>query len=300
MFVFLDETFRVDRATGVRFGALCGIGIPEDEFAAVQTDIRRLRRPYHGKVLKEDAEIKGSKLLTRTTFDVVDRKGFSDHLNLAVDLLNFAKYRKLPVFGVVCFEESLSSFVCGDADRLDNTFRFLFERIDLYMKRHLPGRYAKLVFDNRDHRTHKQNARAITNFFSRSHIGLSYDSIFRVTMFAVSEGHNYGLQLADLVTTVIGLKFQGEQRSDCLWQIMRRLIPIERVGIHKQSSLKVIKQKPVALGEPPATKGSAALPPMAEPKRASTEPEQLQSSLPEPISQEYKCGNPSRYRTDHE
>jgi hypothetical protein len=61
------------------------------------------------------------------------------------------------------------------------------------MKREFPGRIAKLVFDNRDHRTNELNARAITNFFVGSSLGLGYDSILRVPMFAVSQGHNYGL-----------------------------------------------------------------------------------------------------------
>ena len=70
--------------------------------------------------------------------------------------------------------------MCDNETALDITYRYLFERIDAYMKREYPGRFAKLVFDNCDYQTDEKNARAITNFFSRSRLGLGYDSLIRV------------------------------------------------------------------------------------------------------------------------
>jgi hypothetical protein len=244
MFVFLDETFRTHLNTRTRFGALCGIAIPEDLFHSVQADVFAVRRPYHGTVLGEDDEIHGADLLNGTTFKVLERKGFSYHWNLAEELLLFARRQRLRVFSVVCFRSDLHSFVCGDDRNLDVTFRYLFERIDLYMKREFPRRFAKLVFDNRDHRTHEKNARAITNFFVRSSIGLGYDSIVRVPFFAVSQGHNYGLQLADLIATVIGLRFQGEKRILPLWRIVHDMLVMQQVGGQWQSSLKILRSHP--------------------------------------------------------
>jgi hypothetical protein len=250
MLVFLDETFRTHAGTGTRFGALCGIGIPEDLFHSVQADIYGVRRPYHGTVLGEEDEIHGAHLLNETTFKVMERQGYSYHWNLAEELLLYARRRSLRVFGVVCFRSDLHSFVCGDDRNLDVTFRYLFERIDLYMKREFPQRFAKLVFDNRDHRTHEKNARAITNFFVRSTVGLGYDSLLRVPFFAVSQGHNYGLQLADLITTVIGLRFQGEKRILPLWRIVHDMLIMQPVGEQIQSSLKIMR--PRANCGPPA------------------------------------------------
>ena len=134
--------------------------------------------------------------------------------------------------------------MCDDEVNLDVTYRYLFERIDSYMKREFAGRVAKLVFDNRDHRTHEKNARAITNFFVRSPIGLGYDSILRIPFFAVSQGHNYGLQLADLITTVIALFFQGRREFKPLWQIVKGMLYMAQVGGQKQSSLKVMRDRP--------------------------------------------------------
>ncbi|MFW6132741.1 MAG: DUF3800 domain-containing protein [Planctomycetota bacterium] len=211
MLVFLDETFRRHARTGRRFGALSGVAIPEDVFQSFQSLVFHCRRPYHNMgILDPNDELHGTSLLNKTTRKMREKRGYSYHWNLVEDVLNLAQSQQVRVFGVVCFRSPLHTFVCGDQSQLDVTYRYLFERIDRYVKREYPGRVAKLIFDNRDHRTHVKNARAITNFFVRSQIGLGYDSILRVPFFAVSQGHNYGLQVADLVTTVIGLRFQGE------------------------------------------------------------------------------------------
>lgn len=244
MLVFLDESFRVNENTNRPFGVLSGVAIPEDVFHSFQHDFFLVRRPYHGTVLPEDAEIKGKELLNKATLKTIRLRGASAQWSLAQDILGFARARKIKVFGVVCFRPGLQSFVCGDDAMLDVTFRYLFERIDTYVKREFPGRVAKLVFDNRDHRTHEKNARAITNFFVRSATGLGYDSILRIPLFAVSQGHNYGLQLADLVTTVIALSFQGKRDFAPLWRIVKQMLYEVPVGGQIQTSLKVMRHQP--------------------------------------------------------
>lgn len=244
MLVFLDESFRKHDRTRRDFGVLAGVAIPEDIFHQFQGDFYRARKPYHGHVLGEDAEIHGKELLCKATLRRRAIHGYSYHWNLAQELLDLARSRRIIVFGVVCFIPGLKSFVCNNETALDATYRYLFERIDNYMKREFPGRNAKLVFDNRDHQTHEKNARAITNFFVRSVVGSSYDSIIRVPFFAVSQGHNYGLQLADLVTTVIGLKYQGKQEYRPLWDIVSRMMYKTPVGGYTQTSLKVMRHAP--------------------------------------------------------
>lgn len=243
MLVFLDESFRKHRRTGIQLGVLSGVAIPEDVFHDFQRDMFGVRKPYHGHVLGADSEVHGTQLLRNATLKTISKRGFSLHWNLAEELLQFAKSRWFKVFGVVCFQEGLNSLVCDDEVNLDLTYRYLFERIDMYMKREFPGRFAKLVFDNRDHKTDEKNSRAITNFFVRSHMGLGYDSILRIPFFAVSQGHNYGLQLADLITTVIGLRFQGRKEYRSLWKIVRDMLYIADVGGRRQSSLKVMRDQ---------------------------------------------------------
>jgi hypothetical protein len=242
MLVFLDESFREHARSKYKFGVLAGIAIPEDTYHDFQHDFFYVRKPYHGHVLSESSEIKGKELLTKKTLSIRMQHGTSAHWSLAEDLLGFAKSRGIKVFGVVCFRSDLHSFVCNDEKAMDVTFRYLFERIDIYMKREFPGRVAKIVFDNRDHQTHEKNAKAITSFFVKSPLGLGYDSILRMPLFAVSQGHNYGLQLADLVTTVIALYFQGKRDFFPLWKIIKDMLYTVPQGGRIQTSLKVMRQ----------------------------------------------------------
>jgi hypothetical protein len=244
MLVFLDESFRTNINSGNEFGVLAGVAIPEDVFHEFQLEFYKVRRPYHGVVLKEDQEVHGKELLKKATLKRLKSEGDSAQWRLAGDLLDLAIRFRIKVFGVVCFRPTMKSFVCADEAKLDAPFRYVFERIDNYMKMEFPGRTAKLIFDNREHRTHEVNSRAITNFFVKSAIGKGYDSLLRIPLFAVSQGHNYGLQLADLVTTVVGVRFQGIKEFDPMWQRVKQMLYSTQVGAWNQSSLKVMREPP--------------------------------------------------------
>jgi hypothetical protein len=60
----------------------------------------------------------------------------------------------------------------------------------------------------------------------------------------VSQGHNYGLQLADLVTTAIALKFQGFHEFDHHWNIVKQMLYTAEIAGRKQTSLKVMRETP--------------------------------------------------------
>jgi len=157
MLIFLDESFRTNQNTKREFGVLAGVAIPEDIFHDFQLDFFKTRRPYHGQVLKEGDEVHGKELLSKATLKRIKLRGASQHWGLAEKLLHLARSNNIKTFGVVCFRPQMKSFVCGDESSLDVTFRYLFERIDNYMKLEFPGRTAKLIFDNRDHKTHEAN-----------------------------------------------------------------------------------------------------------------------------------------------
>ncbi len=107
--VFLDESFRQSKTTGRAFGVLAGVAIPEDVFHAFQHDFFSVRRPYHGTVLGENDEIKGSELLCKATLKRIAAHGSPPQWSLAEDLLGFARSRRIKVFGVVCFRPGLQS-----------------------------------------------------------------------------------------------------------------------------------------------------------------------------------------------
>ncbi len=253
MLVFLDETFRKHKRTGNGFSVISGVAIPEDTFGGFQRDWYGLVKPYYGAVLKEGHDVHGHDLLTATTLRIVASGGHSGHWSLAEDILNYAYRRRIRAFGVVCFQDEYQSLVCADEDRLDKTYRRLFERIDVYMREKFPKRYAKLVFDDRGHSTNSRNGRAATNFLSKSTVGSGYDTIIRTPFFGVSQANNYGLQMADLVTTVLGLRFQGSDAVYPLWRKVHSMLYRFQVGERRFSSLHLMRNK----------NDSAAVKPMA-------------------------------------
>jgi hypothetical protein len=112
----------------------------------------------------------------------------------------------------------------------------------MWMKLHRPHDKALIVFDDRDYGINKKNAEAITNFFQRSNHGAAMDSIVQTPLFAISQAQNVGLQLADLVTTVIGLRFASHADIKPIFENLRRSIPSyeNNAGV-KVSALKVLR-----------------------------------------------------------
>jgi hypothetical protein len=210
MLIFLDETFRT-RKTGAQelpMGALCGLGIPEASLRQVACDVFQLKRKHLSEEVARDKELKGKVLLKRRAFDLRAETGESPYLALVSDLIRYIVRKKLPVFGTVCFEERNKEFKCTDVTALDRTFSHLFERIDMCMRIRNNDEMGILVFDDRDLGTNEKNSTAITNFFLRSAKGRKLDRIVDTPLFGISQAQNVGLQLADLVTTILGMRFQ--------------------------------------------------------------------------------------------
>jgi hypothetical protein len=222
MLVFFDETFRDSLSyEGASFGALCGIAIPEKELHRVATDIFQLKLKHFGSHFARDCEIKGKELLKNYVFRLAKQHGSSKNLSFATDLLHYIKNKHLAVFGCICFEKGMQKFRCEDMSAMDVSFRFLFQRIDMFMKIKHQDRLAKLVFDDRDYGINQKNAHAITNFFQRSSAGLSFNSIIHTPFFAISQAQNVGLQLADFVTTIVGLRFSSHPDIAPFWYLLK-------------------------------------------------------------------------------
>ncbi len=242
MLVFFDETFRDSlEHPGRSLGALCGIAIPEKQLHRVANDVFQLKRKHMGNEYASNHEIRGKELLKNYAFKLEKQGQQSRNIELAFDLLNYIQAKRLHVFGCVCFEKGMQRFQCEDVRALDNTFRYLFERIDMYLKIAHPDRMAKLIFDDRDYGINKKNAEAITNFFQRSSWGLSLDSIVKTPFFAISQAQNVGVQLADFVTTIIGMRFSSHPEGYRFFEIIKRcLFRYEHNG-HCVTSLRVLK-----------------------------------------------------------
>ena len=245
MLVFFDETFRDSLSyPGATLGALCGVAIPEKQLNRVADDVFKLKLKHLGNDFARDEEIKGKELLKNYVFKLEAKGIASKNLALATDLLDYLHAKRLHVFGCVCFEKGMQKFQCEDVRALDMTFRYVFERIDMFMKIKHPDRMAKLVFDDRDYGINRKNAEAITNFFQRSSVGLSLDSILKTPFFAISQSQNAGLQLADFVTTIIGLRFSSHPQSRRYFERLARCFFHYDDNGHRVSGLKVLRGRP--------------------------------------------------------
>lgn len=244
MIFFFDESFRESLAhPGVSLGALCGVGIPESQLRRVADDIYEMKHKYFDIDFARTGEIKGKEIFKNYVFALQKKGIVSKNLALGNDLVEYIYRKHLPVFGCVCFEKGMQKFQANDVTALDKTFRYLFERIDTWMKIHHPRDKALIVFDDRDYGINKKNAEAITNFFQRSSQGSAMDSIVQTPFFAISQAQNVGLQLADLVTTIIGLRFASHAAISPVFLSLKRSIPTYELSDgSKVSALKVLRK----------------------------------------------------------
>lgn len=228
MLIFIDETFRKcvgAKGEEVDFGALCGVGIPLDAYSRIATAVYKLKLHHMGREYADNHEIKGKKLLANGILRHQNQNPNDCHKNIdfVAAVLNVIQTNKLPVFGCVCFDQRNCRFTSENATALANTFKSLCERINMYMKRECPTQRAVIVFDNRDSGINERNARAMTNYFVRSKSGNSMrSSILEVPLFAISQANNIGLELADLVTTIIGIHASGDVRIGELYEMLHR------------------------------------------------------------------------------
>ncbi len=213
MLIFFDESFRVSKSrAGISLGVMCGIAIPEQDLARVARDVYALKLKHLGGIYAGEREIKGKELFKPFAFSLEQKGTRSKNLALASDLLEYINARGLQVFGCVCFERGIQKFEVANVALLDKTFLYIFERVDMFMKLRHNGQMGIIVFDDRDFDTNNTNSEAITKFFQRSAKGLTLDSIVATPFFAISQAQNVGLQLADFVTTIVGLRFASEER----------------------------------------------------------------------------------------
>ncbi|OGV44363.1 MAG: hypothetical protein A2X48_08705 [Lentisphaerae bacterium GWF2_49_21] len=205
-------------------GTLCGIAIPEKEMGRVSEEVYRIKKKHFGVDFAKEMEIKGKDLFKNYVFRLAAKGIESKNLNFSKDLIHYIRGKKLKIFGCVCFEKSIQRFECEDVRALDMTFRYLFERIDTFMKIEHSDSMAKLIFDDRDYGINRKNSEAITNFFLRTSKGSSMDSIIKTPFFAISQSQNVGLQLADFVTTVIGLKYANETKIEPYYADLKKSV----------------------------------------------------------------------------
>lgn len=209
MLFFIDESWQTTQSKRFAVGVLAAVAIPEEVFNEFSINAYVMKRKCFGQVA-DTYEFKGTSLFSRSSFKLEKSGTSCINLNLARVFMDMWTANGFKVFASVTFAKDEIPLGCSDENNLERPFFFLFERIDKYMRETAPGRAGKLVFDDRGYNTNKKISKAVSNFFHKSYVGRSFDTILKAPLFTISS-QSIGAQAADLSAYIIGRRFTGDK-----------------------------------------------------------------------------------------
>jgi hypothetical protein len=239
MLFFIDESWQSTRNKKYKAGVLLAIQIKSHDFNECSSQIFNLKIKHLG-FRSHDTELKGKDLLKNFCFRLESKGIISNGLNLARDILDYIQSRGVQFFASVVFSEKEINLSCADEYQLERPFLFLFERIDLFMKENYPGMMAHLIFDDRGLQTNKNISKSLSNFFHKSRIGQSFDTIVKVPFFAISS-ENVGIQVADIGAYILGARFTGDIRKMEFFKRVKELQFISKTLVDVYGNQKPIR-----------------------------------------------------------
>jgi hypothetical protein len=247
MLFFIDESWQSTYDNKYKVGVLSAIQIKSHDFNECSTHIYGLKIKHLG-IQASDTEIKGKELLKNYLFKLEAKGIESKGLNLVREILSYMKSLGIQAFASIVFSTQEIDLACADVYQLERPFRFLFERIDMFMKETYPGFMAKIIFDDRGLQFNTKLSKSISNFFHKSGEGQSYDTIIKVPFFAISS-ENIGVQMADIGAHILGSRFTGDKKKAEFFRKLKELEFISRTLIDVNGLMlpvrgfKVIKEK---------------------------------------------------------
>jgi len=247
MLFFIDESWQSTCNKKYKAGVLSAIQIKSHDFNECSSYIYALKIKHLGTKYS-NTEIKGKELLKNYLFKLESQGIESKGLNFVRDTLNYMKVLGIRCFASIVFSEEEIDLACADVHQLERPFRFLFERIDMFMKENYPGLMAKLIFDDRGLQFNTELSKSISNFFHKSGAGQSFDTIIKVPFFAMSS-ENIGVQMADIGAYILGSRFTGDKKKIEFFRKLKELEFISRALVDVNGTLlpvrgiKVIKEK---------------------------------------------------------
>lgn len=239
MLFFIDESWQQTRNKEFKAGVLLAIQIKSHDFNDCSNQIFSLKLKHLG-YRSRDTELKGKDLLKNFCFKLESKGIKSNGLSLAREILDFIQSRGVQFFASVVFSKEEINLSCTDENKLERPFFFLFERIDLFMKENYPGMMAHLIFDDRGLQTNKNISKSLSNFFHKSRIGQSFDTIVKVPFFAISS-ENVGIQVADIGAYILGARFTGDIRKMEFFKRVKELQFISKTLVDVYGNQKPIR-----------------------------------------------------------
>lgn len=248
MLFFIDESWQTTQDNKYKVGVLSAVQIKSHDFNECSRHLYSLKIKHLGYQCCEN-EIKGKDLLKNYCFKLEEKGIKSTNLNLVREIIDYTEQIGSCFFASIVFAKEESDLACSDVKFLERPFFFLFERIDLFMRENYPGLMAKLIFDDRGLQTNAKLSKSVSNFFHRSRVGQSFDTIITVPFFAMST-ENIGVQLADIAAHILGSRFTGNRKKSEFFNKIKKLEFVSRTFVEINDKLKlpvkgfkVIKEK---------------------------------------------------------
>lgn len=209
MMFFIDESWQQTKSGRFSVGVLAAVAIPEEIFNEFSINAYILKRKCFGSAA-DAYEFKGTSLFSRAGFKLEKNGKNCVNLNLAREILSLCEAKKFTIFASATFAAEEMPLECSNENNLERPFFFLVERLDKYMRENCPDKVGKLVFDDRGYFTNLKISKAVSNFFHKSYIGRSFDTILKAPLFCISN-QNVGVQMSDLAAYIIGRRFTGDK-----------------------------------------------------------------------------------------
>ena len=247
MLFFIDESWQSTCDGKYKVGVLSAIQIKSYDFNECSNHIYGLKIKHLG-IQASNTEIKGKELLKNYLFKLESQGIKSKGLNLVRDILDYMKVLGIQSFASIVFSAKELDLACADVHQIERPFRYLFERIDMFMKENYPGLMAKLIFDDRGLQFNTKLSKSISNFFHKSGTGQSFDTIIKVPFFAMSS-ENIGVQIADIEAHILSSRFTGDKKKAEFFRKLKELEFVSRTLIDVNGLMlpvrgfKVIKEK---------------------------------------------------------
>lgn len=209
---YIDESWRNDGPEEI--AVLAGVVGGQHDFRELDRFLFKLRRKYYSEDHAKDRtrELKGSKLLSNTSFKMQEKHGFSQNLMVARELLEWTARSSLKFVGVTVYGEDKPSLLTPEAKQLDRPFKELCLRV----KHAIPdSEQGFLVFDQRVG-AQEPISISISNYLA----GMpDNENLYPHPLVGVSNVHS-GVQLADLAAYVLARWATGDNRVSTYYNLI--------------------------------------------------------------------------------
>lgn len=227
MLVFIDESGHPRPGDPTSRPVILAVCIREADCGRLARTMFALRRNLqnHLKLSRTEQEGHAVELLNRRALTrMPPKREFADSIFDALRDFNLA------VFAVVMERPDQEPY--AGSDFLQPQFKWLLERISLFMEHEHPDEFAICVFDGQTPTQNRRFSDSFTNFMARTAIGQAMDRIVP-TPFFVDSALTPGIQVADLFAYVTRLNEEKElHRStfgrDLYLSVIRRYAQIVR------------------------------------------------------------------------